>query len=83
MNSFELVTLVREIHEDAVLAPVTYLDEYHMTPFDAFHASLVATKGEQVLSTKLDNDTVGLDRYRLLHRTWITDSTVGSRSTDC
>lgn len=64
-NLLELVPIVPEIHEDAILAAATYIDEYHMTPFDAFHAGLVATKGEQVLSTELDYDTVGLNRVPL------------------
>ncbi|GKZ15273.1 hypothetical protein [Haladaptatus sp. T7] len=65
MILLELISLVPEIHEDAVLAVATYIDEYHMTPFDAFHAGLVATSGERVLSTEQDYDTVGLARVSL------------------
>nr|WP_223302065.1 hypothetical protein [Haladaptatus sp. R4] len=50
-NLLELVPIVPEIHEDVILAAATYIDEYHMTPFNALYAGLVATKGEQALST--------------------------------
>jgi len=64
-NLLELVPIVPEAHEDAVLAAAAFLDEYDLTPFDALHAGLVTTGKERVLSTEQDYDTVGLDRVPL------------------
>ena len=64
-NLLELVPIVPEAHEDAVLAAAAFLDEYDLTPFDALHAGLVTTGEQRVLSTEQDYDTVGLDRTPL------------------
>ena len=64
-NLLELVPIVPEEHEDAVLAAAAFLDEYDFTPFDALHAGLVTTGDEHVLSTEQDYDTVGLERIPL------------------
>ena len=64
-NLLELVPIVPEAHEDAVLAAAAFLDEYDLTPFDALHAGLITTGEERVLSTEQDYDTVGLDRVPL------------------
>jgi predicted nucleic acid-binding protein len=64
-NLLELVPIVPEEHEDAVLAAAAFLDEYDLTPFDALHAGLVTTGEERVLSTEQDYDTVGIDRTPL------------------
>ena len=64
-NLLELVPIVPEAHEDAVLAATAFLDEYNLTPFDALHAGLITTGEERVLSTEQDYDTVGLDRISL------------------
>jgi len=64
-NLLELVPIVPEEHEDAVLAAAAFIDEYDLTPFDALHAGLVTTSEERVLSTEQDYDTVGLDRIPL------------------
>ncbi|WP_336339478.1 PIN domain-containing protein [Haloarcula brevis] len=64
-NLLELVPIVPEKHEEAVLAAAAFLDEYDLTPFDALHAGLVTTGEERVLSTEQDYDTVGLDRTSL------------------
>lgn len=64
-NLLELVPIVPEEHEDAVLAAAAFLDEYDLTLFDALHAGLVTTGDERVLSTERDYDTVGLDRTPL------------------
>ena len=64
-NLLELVPIVPQHHEDAVLAAAAFLDEYEMTPFDALHAGVIATSEERVLSTEQDYDTVGLDRVPL------------------
>lgn len=64
-NLLELVSIVPERHEEAVLAAAAFVDEYEMTPFDALHAGIVATGDERVLSTEQDYDQVGLDRTSL------------------
>ncbi|WP_411967481.1 PIN domain-containing protein [Haloferax sp. YSSS75] len=64
-NLLELVPITPKEHEDAVLAAAAFLEEYHLTPFDALHAGVIATSGEEVLSSEQDYDTVGLDRTPL------------------
>jgi len=64
-NLLELVPVVPDDHEDAVLAAAAFIDEYDLTPCDALHAGLVATSSERVLSTEQDYDTVGIDRVPL------------------
>jgi hypothetical protein len=64
-NLLELVPLRPAKHEDAVLAAAAFLDEYDLTPFDALHAGIVATREGDVLSSKMDYETVGLDRVPL------------------
>ncbi|ELZ80325.1 PilT protein domain-containing protein [Haloferax larsenii JCM 13917] len=64
-NLLELVPITPNEHEDAVLAAAAFLEEYHLTPFDALHAGVIATSGEEVLSSEQDYDTVGLDRTPL------------------
>lgn len=64
-NLLELVPVTPEGHEDAVLAAAAFLDEYHLRPFDALHAGVVATGEGAVLSSETDYDTVSLDRTPL------------------
>ena len=64
-NLLELVPIVPTVHEDAVLAAAAFLDDYHMTPFDALHAGVITTGDGRVLSTEGDYDTVGLERISL------------------
>ncbi|WP_396613884.1 PIN domain-containing protein (plasmid) [Haloferax sp. S1W] len=64
-NLLELVPITPTEHEDAVLAAAAFLEEYQLTPFDALHAGMIATSGEEVLSSEQDYDTVGLDRTPL------------------
>jgi len=64
-NLLELVPIVPERHEKAVLAAAAFIDEHGMRPFDALHAGIVATGDERVLSTEQDYDVVGLDRTAL------------------
>ncbi|ELZ65341.1 PilT protein domain-containing protein [Haloferax prahovense DSM 18310] len=64
-NLLELVPITPKEHEDAVLAAAAFLEEYHLTPFDALHAGVIATSGEEVLSSEQDYDTVGIDRTPL------------------
>ena len=51
-------------YEDAVLQQSLSMD-VHLTPFDAFHAGVITTSEERVLSTEQDYDTVGLERVLL------------------
>jgi predicted nucleic acid-binding protein len=53
-NLLELVPIVPDDHEDAVLAAAAFVDEYDLTPFDALHAGLVTTGEGRVLSTEQD-----------------------------
>ena len=64
-NLLELVPIKPTAHEDAVLAAAAFLDEYHLTPFDALHAGMAATRDGTVLSSEQDYETVGLDRMAL------------------
>ena len=64
-NLLELVPIFPEAHEDAVLAAAAFLDDYHLTPFDALHAGIVATGEGAVLSSEKDYSTVGLERFPL------------------
>lgn len=64
-NLLELVPIVPDEHEEAVLAAAAFLDEYDMTPFDALHAGLVTVSGGRVLSTERDYDAIGIDRVPL------------------
>lgn len=64
-NLLELVPIRPKEHEDAVLAAAAFLDEYHLTPFDALHAGVIATGEGNVLSSEKEYDTVGLDRVPL------------------
>lgn len=64
-NLLDLVPIVPETHEQSVLAAAAFLEEYHVTPFDALHAGIVATQNERVLSTEEDYDTLGLNRVSL------------------
>lgn len=61
----ELVPVVPEEHEDAVLAAAAFIDEHDLTPFDALHAGVAATAGERVCSTEGGYDTVGVNRLPL------------------
>lgn len=64
-NLLELVPIAPEEHEDAVLAAAAFLEEFHLTPFDALHAGVITTSGGTVLSSEKDYDTVGLERIPL------------------
>ncbi len=61
-NLLELVPIAPKAHEDVVLAGAAFIDEYHLPPFDALHAGIVATRGESVLTSERDYDAVGLER---------------------
>lgn len=64
-NLLELVPVVPEAHEDAVLAAAALLEEYDLTPFDALHAGVVTTGEGRVLSSEGAYDALGLERVPL------------------
>ena len=64
-NLQELVPIVPEPHEEAVLAAASFIDDHGMTPFDALHAGMVAVGEQRVLSSEQDYDLLGLDRVAL------------------
>lgn len=64
-NLIELVPVEPAIHEDAILAAATYLEEFDLTPVDALHAGLVTVRDDRVLSSEGDYDVVGLERVPL------------------
>lgn len=65
VNLLEVVPVRPEIHEDALLAAATYLDEHEMTPFDALHAGIAATQNERILSSDLSYDDLDITRVPL------------------
>ncbi len=64
-NLVALVPIDPREHKAAVLATVDFLRDHDLTPFDAFHAGVVATREVRVLSTEQDYDDVGLERVPL------------------
>ena len=64
-NLLELVPVRPEADEHAVLAAATYLEEHDMTPFDALHAGIAATRGERILASDRAFDTLDVERVPL------------------
>lgn len=64
-NLLEEVPIRPESDEDAALAAATFLDEYSITPFDAFHAGIAITADEQIHASDQIYDELGLDRLPL------------------
>ena len=64
-NLLELVPVRPEEHEEALLAAISFIEEYGTTPFDSIHAGIAHTNGDTVLSTEQDYDTVGVERVPL------------------
>ncbi|WP_144902198.1 PIN domain nuclease [Halobellus captivus] len=64
-NLLELVPVRPAEHEEALLAAVSFIEEYGTTPFDSVHAGIAHTNGDTVLSTEQDYDTVSVDRVPL------------------
>lgn len=65
-NLLELVPVVPRTHEDAILAAATFIEDEELTPFDALHAGLAATRDERLLSSETAYETVGVDHVRLV-----------------
>lgn len=61
----DIVPVVPEEHQQAVLKAVTYQDEHGMTTFDAIHAGLAETRGERILGTDQAYDELEIDRVPL------------------
>lgn len=64
-NLLELVPIEPAAHEAAVLAAAAFIDEETLTPFDALHAGLAATRDEPVLTSEGEYEAVGLERVPL------------------
>jgi len=64
-NLLELVPVRPEADEHAVLAAATYLEEHEMTPFDALHAGIAATRGEPILASDRAFDDLDVERVPL------------------
>jgi len=64
-NLLELVPVRPEADEAALLAAVTYLDEYDVTPFDAIHAGIASTRGGQILASDAVFDELDVERHPL------------------
>lgn len=63
-NLLELVPVQDEEEKQVVLKAVNYYEE-GMTPFDAFHAATVETRGMNVLSSEKDYEDIEVDRIPL------------------
>jgi predicted nucleic acid-binding protein len=64
-NLLEMVPIRPEADEEAVLAASFYLDEHDMTPFDALHAGIAATREERILSSDKAFDNIDIERVPL------------------
>jgi predicted nucleic acid-binding protein len=64
-NLLELVPVRPEADEHAVLAAATYLEEHDMTPFDALHAGIAATRNERILASDRAFDDLDVERVPL------------------
>lgn len=64
-NLLEIVPVRPAADEEALLAAATYLDEYDMTPFDALHAGIAATRNERILTSDNAFDALDLERVPL------------------
>ncbi|WP_246988813.1 type II toxin-antitoxin system VapC family toxin [Halorientalis marina] len=64
-NLLDMVPVVPEDHQQAVLKAATYQDEHGMTTFDAIHAAIAETMGERILGTEQDYDDLEIDRVPL------------------
>jgi predicted nucleic acid-binding protein len=64
-NLLELVPVRPEADEHAVLTAATYLEEHEMTPFDALHAGIAATRDERILASDRAFDDLDVERVPL------------------
>jgi len=64
-NLLEVVPIYPKADEDVVLAAVTYLDEHDLTPFDALHAGIAATRDERILGSDRAFDALDVERVPL------------------
>jgi predicted nucleic acid-binding protein len=64
-NLLELVPVRPEADEHAVLTAATYLEEHEMTPFDALHAGIAATRDERILASDRAFDLLDIERVPL------------------
>jgi predicted nucleic acid-binding protein len=64
-NLLQLVPVEPAADEEAVLAAATYIDEHGLTPFDALHAGIAATRDERILSSDQAFDDLDIERLPL------------------
>lgn len=64
-NLLEVVPVRPEADEEAILAAATYLEEHDMTPFDALHAGIAATRNERILASDRAFDDLDIERVPL------------------
>lgn len=64
-NLLELVPVRPEADEEVLLAAATYLDEHELTPFDALHAAVAATRDERILASDRAFDDLDVERVPL------------------
>lgn len=69
-NLLELVPVRPEADAEAILAAATYLDEHDMTPFEALHAGIAATRDERVLASDRAFDDLDIERVPLVPKNW-------------
>lgn len=60
-NLLEVVPIEPAHDEGVALAAATYLDEHEITPFDAFHAGIAATRDDRIHSSDRIFDELDLD----------------------
>ncbi len=64
-NLLSVVPVRPETDEDALLAATTYLTEHEMTPFDAIHAGIAATRDDRILGSDTAYDALDVERIPL------------------
>ncbi len=64
-NLLATVPVRPEADEEALLAAAHFLDEHELTPFDALHAGVAATRDESILGSDQAFDEVDVERVPL------------------
>jgi len=64
-NLLAVVPVRPQTDEDALLAATTYLTEHEMTPFDAIHAGIAATRDARILGSDTAYDALDVERVPL------------------
>lgn len=64
-NLLNTVPIRPKADEEALLAAAAYLDEHEMTPFDALHAGIAATREESILTSDQAFEELDVERIPL------------------